>query len=84
MRATRCSSCRWWDRSHNFNSKDRDWGDCRFWGAREGLRHGRTFVDHWRGPSPRGSDTCVAHNAPPEKIGKIDPRSGPSNPRGDE
>ena len=78
-----CYNCRWWERSGNFKSKARDWGDCHFWGHREGYRSGAAMIDRWNGASPRGNDACTAFNKPPEMIGKIDPRGGPSNPNGD-
>ena len=85
MSKPRCSSCRWWQRSYNFAKTARDWGDCHFWGQKYARNAAGAFIDGWRGASPRGSDTCAAHNLPPELIGTLDPQmDGPMNPRGDE
>lgn len=65
-RKMRCKSCRWWERSFNFRSADRDWGLCWFWGGRSGHRITGGFIDYSFGHEPRGSDTCENHNAPPE------------------
>lgn len=65
----RCSSCRWWERSNNFRSQDRDWGLCHFWGGRSGHRTQIGFIDYSFGHEPRGGDTCEWHNTSPEKKG---------------
>jgi len=62
----RCSSCRWWDRSNNFSTKDRDWGLCHFWGGKSGKKTRLGFIDFSWGHEPRGSNTCDWHNAKPE------------------
>ena len=65
-KVSRCSSCRWWDRSNNFRAKDRDWGLCHFWGGTSGSRIPGGFIDFSFGHEPRGADTCDWHNAAPE------------------
>lgn len=67
-KASRCKSCRWWERSNNFRQMDRDWGLCHFWGGQTGHRIPGGFIDYSVGHEPRGSDTCDWHNAPPEKM----------------
>ena len=64
----RCQSCRWWDRSNNFRAIGRDWGLCHMWGGNVGKRlpGGYGFIDGSFGHEPRGSDTCLHHNAKPE------------------
>jgi hypothetical protein len=66
-KTSRCSSCRWWERSNNFRAQDRDWGLCHFWGGRSGHRILNGFIDYSYGHEPRGSDTCDWHNADPSK-----------------
>lgn len=61
----RCSSCRWWDRSNNFRSIERDWGLCHFWGGTSGRRISGGFIDYSYGHEPTGGDTCDRHNADP-------------------
>jgi hypothetical protein len=63
----RCVSCRWWDRSNNFRSVEKDWGLCHFWGGRTGMRTPRGFIDGTFGHEPSGADTCDWHNADPSK-----------------
>lgn len=63
---SRCKSCRWWDRSNNNRSADRDWGMCHFWGGRHaGYRIGNGFIDFTVGHEPTGAHTCDQHNADP-------------------
>lgn len=66
-KTSRCSSCRWWERSCNFRTIDRDWGLCHFWGGKAGHRTSLGFIDYSFGHEPRGSDTCDWHNAKPEQ-----------------
>jgi len=63
----RCKSCRWWERSYNFKTIDRDWGLCHFWGGKSGHGIHGGFIDYSFGHEPRGSDTCDWHNADPDK-----------------
>lgn len=61
----RCLSCRWWERSSNFKSEERDWGLCHLWGGRSGHISSGMALDYTFGHEPRGSDTCEYHNADP-------------------
>ncbi len=67
----RCKSCRWWERSNNFRSQDRDWGLCHMFGGRAGARMGGGFIDFSYGHEPLGSDTCDFHNADPSIQGTV-------------
>ena len=69
-KVARCKSCRWWDRSNNFRSADRDWGLCHFWGKREGARIPNGFIDYTVGHEPQGGMTCDQHNADPAARGQ--------------
>ena len=70
-RQPRCKSCRWWERSFNFKTYERDWGLCHFWGRRAGANVGNAFIDFTVGHEPRGCCYCGFHNADPSLLGQI-------------
>ena len=74
----RCTSCRWWERSNNFTSAQRDWGLCHFWVGKSGRRIPLGFIDYSYGHGPRGADTYEWHKKAPER--KKDARFGGKMP----
>ena len=65
VKTPRCKSCRWWERSNNFRTADRDWGLCHFWGKKAGHSIPSGFIDYTVGHEPSGADTCNQHNSEP-------------------